>query len=70
MEDCPDGADEARCALRAHCDPAYPDVCLPIFPPDIDCSEIQERGFTALPPDPHGLDFDRDGVACEALEEP
>ena len=69
-EDCPDGADEERCALRANCDPAYPDVCLPIFPPDVDCSEIQERGFTALAPDPHGLDFDRDGVACEALEDP
>ncbi len=67
-EDCDDGADEARCAEEPQCDPAYPDVCLPIFPPDVDCSEIEERNFTANDPDPHGLDFDRDGIACEADE--
>ena len=64
-EDCEDGADEARCAEEPQCDPAYPDVCLAIFPPDVDCGEIEERNFTANAPDPHGLDNDHDGIACE-----
>jgi micrococcal nuclease len=50
------------------CDPAYPDLCVPPPPPDLDCSYVYDRGFrhiTVLPPDPHNLDGNRDGVACE-----
>ncbi len=47
------------------CDPAYPGVCVPPPPPDLDCGDIPERGFTVLPPDPHGFDGDGDGVGCE-----
>jgi hypothetical protein len=47
------------------CDPAYPTVCLPPPPPDLDCKDILHRGFKVLPPDPHGLDRDRDGIGCE-----
>lgn len=47
------------------CDPAYPDVCIPPPPPDLDCGDIPYRGFRVLPPDPHHFDRDRDGVGCE-----
>lgn len=51
---------------RAGCDPAYPTVCIPSPPPDLDCSQIAYTNFTVLPPDPHGFDGrDNDGVGCE-----
>jgi hypothetical protein len=47
------------------CDPAYPDVCIKSSPPDLDCSDIKERNFQVLSPDPHGFDGDGDGIGCE-----
>jgi len=47
------------------CDPSYPDVCIPPYPPDLDCGEISYRNFKVLPPDPHGFDGDNDGIGCE-----
>jgi micrococcal nuclease len=49
----------------ANCDPAYPTVCIPPPPPDLDCGEIPYRDFTVLPPDPHRFDGDNDGIGCE-----
>ncbi len=48
-----------------NCDPAYPTVCIPPRPPDLDCPEIPHINFEVLPPDPHGLDADKDGIGCE-----
>jgi len=48
-----------------NCDPAYPTVCIPSPPPDLDCGEITHRNFTVLPPDPHRFDGDGDGIGCE-----
>lgn len=50
---------------RADCDDSYPDVCIPAFPPDLDCGEISERNFTVRGPDPHGFDREGDGLGCE-----
>ena len=50
---------------RENCEPAYPTVCLPSPPPDLDCPQIPYTNFAALPADPHGLDADKDGIACE-----
>jgi len=38
-----------------------------LFPesPDLDCSEIDERGFKVRPGDPHGFDSDGNGIGCE-----
>ena len=47
------------------CDLAYPDVCIPSPPPDLNCGDIQHRRFTVLPPDPHRFDGDNDGIGCE-----
>jgi micrococcal nuclease len=55
----------AAAAPAGNCDPAYPDVCIPPPPPDLDCGEIPDRNFHVLPPDPHRFDGDRDGIGCE-----
>lgn len=55
---------------RAGCDPAYPDArtCIPPGPPwDQGCAITAERRFTVLPPDPQGLDHDKDGIGCEPI---
>ena len=65
--------DEARTAARGiwslvpagSCDPAYPGVCIPPPPPDLDCGDIEFRRFTVLAPDPHRFDSDGNGVGCE-----
>lgn len=49
----------------SNCDPSYPDICIPPPPPDLDCRDVPHRRFRVLPPDPHRLDRDRDGVGCE-----
>jgi micrococcal nuclease len=48
------------------CDPSYPTVCIPRYPPDLNCGDISHRRFTVLAPDPHGFDGDNDGVGCES----
>ena len=50
----------------AGCDPAYPDVCIPPPPPDLDCGDITFRRFEVLPPDPHNFDGDGNGIGCES----
>ncbi len=53
-------------APTAGCDPSYPGVCIPPYPPDLDCGQVGVRGFAVAPPDPHGFDGDGDGVGCES----
>jgi hypothetical protein len=55
---------------QSNCDPAYPTVCIPSPPPDLDCGdeEVQGKGYSNFPvrqPDPHRFDGDNDGVGCE-----
>ncbi len=49
-----------------NCDSSYPDVCIPSPPPDLDCTDISDKKFTVLSPDPHGFDSDGDGIGCES----
>jgi len=49
-----------------NCDPSYPDVCIPPYPPDLNCNDIPYKKFKVLPPDPHRFDGDKDGVGCES----
>ncbi len=49
-----------------NCDPAYPTVCIPPPPPDLDCADVPYRDLKVLPPDPHGFDGDGDGIGCES----
>jgi micrococcal nuclease len=50
---------------QSNCDRAYPDVCIPSPPPDLDCKDISYRNFRVLQPDPHKFDEDKDGIGCE-----
>lgn len=49
-----------------NCDKAYPDFCIPSPPPDLNCADIGHKDFTVLPPDPHNLDGNNDGIGCES----
>jgi hypothetical protein len=48
------------------CDPSYPDVCIPPFPPDLNCADIVFENFRVVGSDPHGFDGDGDGIGCES----
>ena len=48
------------------CDPSYPDFCIVSSPPDLNCSDISQKKFTVLQPDPHRFDGDKDGLGCES----
>ena len=45
------------------CAPGY-DPCVPPYPPDADCADV-DGPISVTGADPHGLDADGDGVACE-----
>lgn len=48
------------------CDPAYPTVCIPPPPPDLDCADVSYRRFEVRAPDPHHFDGDGNGIGCES----
>ncbi len=48
------------------CDPSYPNVCIPPYPPDLDCGDIGYSNFRVTGSDPHGFDRDNDGIGCES----
>lgn len=49
-----------------NCDDSYPGVCIPPYPPDLDCGDIAERDFAVVGSDPHGFDQEGDGLGCES----
>ncbi len=51
---------------QERCDPSYPDVCIPAYPPDLDCGEISYKNFRVVGSDPHRFDGDGDGIGCES----
>ncbi len=48
-----------------NCNSAYPTICIPTPPPDLDCHDIPYTDFKVLPPDPHRFDEEGDGIGCE-----
>ena len=50
----------------ANCDDSYVGVCIPPYPPDLDCGDIVARDFTVRGSDPHGFDGDGDGIGCQS----
>jgi beta-lactam-binding protein with PASTA domain len=54
-------------AAPGPCDDSYPDVCIPLYPPDLDCPQVGYVNIRVVGSDPHDLDgYDNDGVGCEA----
>jgi endonuclease YncB( thermonuclease family) len=52
------------------CEPSYPTVCLPLTPPDLDCADVLPLknfpvDYGVKNPDPHHLDGNHDGIACQ-----
>lgn len=48
------------------CDPSYPNVCIPPYPPDLNCDDVPYVNIRVIGSDPHGLDgYDNDGKGCE-----
>jgi hypothetical protein len=47
---------------------SYPDpnVCIPPFPPDLNCGDVSHKNFKVTGSDPHGFDRDNDGIGCES----
>lgn len=51
---------------KQECDPNYTGACIqPYSKGDVDCGEIRDRNFRSIGSDPHRLDRDKDGIACE-----
>lgn len=48
------------------CDPNYKGACVPPYPPDVNCADIPVKRFQRVGNDPHKLDTDDDGIACES----
>jgi endonuclease YncB( thermonuclease family) len=54
-------------ASGAKCDPNYAG-CIPVFPPDVDCTDIKRLGLApvkVIGKDVHKLDRDGDGIGCD-----
>lgn len=52
-------------ADSTNCSPAYPGVCIPPPPPDLNCADVPHDNFQVIQPDPHRFDGNGDGVGCE-----
>jgi micrococcal nuclease len=64
---CVDAERDSQPEPRVDCDPAYPDFCIPPYPPDLDCDDIGATNFSVYADDPHGFDgYDNDGLGCES----
>jgi hypothetical protein len=50
----------------SECDPSYPQLCIPPPPPVVTCNDLNATKFRVVPPDPHNLDGDANGIGCEA----
>ena len=64
----PVASPSATPTASAQCDPNY-EPCIPISVPDLNCPHIYNLGLSrirVIGKDVHGLDRDRDGIACEA----
>jgi Flp pilus assembly pilin Flp len=52
----------------AVCDANYAGACVPPPPPDLDCGDLRAMGLGEVQvtgSDPHGLDPDHNGIACD-----
>lgn len=65
VESAPGGVLPLAGDSRAGCASSYPDVCIPLPPPDLDCGDVAFRRFRVIGGDPHRMDGDHDGLACE-----
>ena len=51
--------------IELDCLDSYPDFCIPLGTPDLNCPDISFSNFAVRGSDPHGFDADNDGIGCE-----
>ena len=57
--------DEGRSPGPGACDPGYAGACVPAYPPDVDCADVEDDAvIRVVGEDRHSLDGDGDGIAC------
>jgi hypothetical protein len=49
---------------------SYPDsdICIPPYPPDLNCPDVPYKNFQVTGRDPHGFDRDNDGIGCDSAD--
>ncbi len=52
-------------AAPDNCHPNYVGACIPMDRGDIDCGDIDDKGFQWVNSDPYKLDRDKNGICCE-----
>ncbi len=62
----PPTAIPTQAPTTAPCDPSYPGICIPPYPPDLNCGDLAVKRFQVVGADPHGFDKDNDGIGCES----
>ena len=65
LQEVPDSVVKPIYETNPNCERGYPLDCIPRFPPDLDCKDIEYRNFQVWPPDPHGFDPDGNHFGCE-----
>src|SRR5215208_2130556 len=55
--------DDEKCDRTSYPDP---NVCIPPYPPDLNCPDVPYKNFKVTGNDPHGFDRDNDGIGCES----
>jgi hypothetical protein len=60
---CPTPVTLVKPPTGGNCEPGY-DPCVPVYPPDVDCADVGGP-IVVTRSDPHGLDGEGDGIACE-----
>lgn len=53
-------------AQQQNCDPAYPDLCIPVGTPHLSCNDLNKKNFRVVGSDTYGFDRDGDGIGCES----
>ena len=56
----------SQVSTQSNCNSSYLDVCIPPYPPDLNCGDIEYSNFRVIGNDPHGFDRDNDGIGCES----
>ena len=54
---------------QPQCNPAYPDICVPMTSAKLTCGDIPYRTFRVLPTDPYKFDRNNNQIGCESILE-
>lgn len=58
-------AAQSTVPAAVNCELSYPGICIPRYPPDLNCGDIPYTNFPIIGADPHDFDDNDDGIGCE-----